>query len=204
MKISIDTAVFCQDGYCGHIRYLILNPSTWQLTHLAIKPDGLPSPYTPLVRLLPLHLITEVQARAISLRCTIDTFARCEPFIQAYYIKVDIPPDEITEMSVWTSPPSGEQVVVPVERQYVPPGEVAISRETQVEATDGHIGRFDQLIVNREDGLITHFCFRRGHLWEQRVVTVPTTDIIRVEANAIYLKLDKLGVIRLPSTPVRT
>lgn len=204
MKISIDTAVFCQDGYCGQLRYLIFNPSTWQLTHLAIKPSGLPTPYTPLVRLIPLQLVTEVQARTISLQCTIDTFAQCEPFIQAHYVKVDIPVDEITEMPGWISPPSEEQVVVPVERQHVPPGEAAISRETQVEATDRHIGRFEQLVVNQEDGLITHFCFRHGHLWEQRIVTVPTTDIVHVEANAIYLMLDKLDVTRLPSSPVRT
>jgi hypothetical protein len=156
------------------------------------------------VRLIPLSLVTEVQARTISLQCIIDTFAQCEPFKQAHYIKVDIPVDEITEMPGWISPPSEEQLVMLVERQHVPPGEVAISRETQVEATDGHIGRFEKLVVNQEDGRITHFCFRRGHLWEQRIVTVPTTDIVHVEANAIYLKLDKLGITRLPSSPVRT
>ena len=203
MNISIDTAVFCEDGYCGHTCYLVLNPTTWQLTHLVIKPDNPAASYTQLMRLTPLPLVTRVQPQSIRLQCTLDTFIQCDSFIEAHYIETDNSTDEITEMPGWISSPSEEQVVVSVERKHILPGEIAVSRETQVEATNGHVGRFDQLVINREDGLITHVCFRRGHLWEQGIVTVPTTDIIRIQENAIYLKLDKFSVTRLPFIPVR-
>lgn len=204
MNISVDTAVFCQDGYCGHTRYLIFNPFTWQFTHLVISSDGLPPPYTRLMRLASRQLVTEAHPQALWLQCTIDTFAQCEPFIQVHYVKVDIAPYELLGMPIWISPSSGEKWVVPIEEQHVPPGGVAVSRETQVEATDGHVGRFEQLVVSQEDGLITHVCFRRGHLWEQRIVTIPTTDVAHIEADAIYLKLDRASVTRLPSVSVRT
>lgn len=204
MNVSVDAAVYGQDGDCGHVRYMIFNPSTWQLTHLGISQGRLTIAQAQIVRLAPWPLVAGSDPRAIKLNCTMDAFTRLPPFIRVHYIDIEIPPHDLMEMPAWTYPPPEGKLTMPVEQRRIPPGEEAISRETQVEAVDGHVGRFEQLVVNPEVGLITHLGFRRGHLWEQKLVIVPTAEIARIEADVIYLRLDKLNVTRLPSTPTRT
>jgi hypothetical protein len=49
---------------------------------------------------------------------------------------------------------------------------------------------------------VTHLVMREGHLWGQRDVTIPVSEIDRLGENTIYLKLNKDRVEALPSTPV--
>lgn len=203
IKIRMDTAVYGQDDYCGQVRYLIINPSAWQLTHLAVGQDKLTASHAQTMRLVPREFLSEIRSQAIRLRCTKDAFGQLKPFIQVQFINIDFPPPDFMEMPAWIFPAPESSLMMSIEQQLIPPGEVAISGQTEVEAIDGHVGRFAQLDVNQEDGFITHISFLRGHLWEQKLVTVATTDIHHVEADGIYLHLDKHKVARLPSTPIR-
>ena len=64
---------------------------------------------------------------------------------------------------------------VPVEDQQIPPGELAVSRGTRVNATDGYVGHVDELVVDRENGHITHLVMREGHLWGQKDCDHPSS-----------------------------
>ena len=58
-------------------------------------------------------------------------------------------------------------------------------------ATDGHVGEVDEFIVDPADRHITHLILRKGHFWGHKDVSIPVDQIDRIEADTIYLKLDK-------------
>jgi hypothetical protein len=91
---------------------------------------------------------------------------------------------------------------VTVRREAVPPGEIAVRQGARVEATDGHVGRLDEFLLDPVTAHVSHLVMREGHLWGQRDVTIPVSEIDRLGENAIYLKLSKDQVGALPSTPI--
>jgi hypothetical protein len=52
----------------------------------------------------------------------------------------------------------------------IPPGEVEIRRGDHVQATDGHIGRVQGLVIDRRSGHVIHVLLQEGHLWGRRKV----------------------------------
>ena len=65
------------------------------------------------------------------------------------------------------------------------------------------MGWVDEFLVDPEDGYITHLILREGHLWGQKDVTIPVSEIERIEENTVYLKLNKRDVGKLPAIPIR-
>jgi sporulation protein YlmC with PRC-barrel domain len=92
---------------------------------------------------------------------------------------------------------------VAVRHKRVPHGELAVQRGAQVRASDGRIGRVDEFLVDPEDGHITHLLLREGHLWGQKDVTIPISEIERIDENTVYLKLNKHDIGKLPAIPIR-
>jgi len=83
------------------------------------------------------------------------------------------------------------------------PGELSIHRGANVAAKDGRVGKVDEFLVDLSDGHITHLVLREGHLWGQRDVTIPISEIERIEEDTVHLKLDRHSVQRLPGIPVK-
>jgi hypothetical protein len=96
----------------------------------------------------------------------------------------------------------GTTVQVPVEHRQIPPGELAVRRDTHVEATDGYVGRVDEFVVNTENGYITHLVMREGHLWGQKDVIIPLSAMGDTRDDTVFLKLDKHQIESLPTFPV--
>ena len=104
-----------------------------------------------------------------------------------YYLPYDTP-----DVTIYAS----------VEYQQIPPGELAVSRGTRVEATDGYIGKVDEFVVNPETSHITHMVMREGHLWGQKDVIIPLSAMGENRDDTVFLKLDKHQVESLPAFPV--
>lgn len=85
----------------------------------------------------------------------------------------------------------------------MPPGELALRRGTRVDATDGHVGRVDEFLIDPATGHITHVVLREGHLWGQKDVTIPVSEIDRIEEDTVHLKLDRHSIAALPAIPIR-
>jgi sporulation protein YlmC with PRC-barrel domain len=196
MDIPLKVTVYCVDGPCGQSKEVVLDRNTQEVTHLVVKEKG--APHSEL--LVPINLITESTPHEIRLRCPKGELAEMQPFLEAEIIEEKIPhyvpdiyllPVEVPE-SKW----------VTVKREAIPPGEVAVRQGARVEATDGRLGRFDELLVDPVTEQVTHLVMREGHLWGQRDVTIPVSEIDRLEENTIYLKLNKDQVQALPSTPI--
>jgi sporulation protein YlmC with PRC-barrel domain len=89
-----------------------------------------------------------------------------------------------------------------VEYQQIPAEEMAVRRVTRVEATDGYVGRVDELVVNPENGHITHLVMREGHLWGQKDVIIPLSAMGDTREDTVFLKIDKHQIESLPTFPM--
>ncbi len=78
-----------------------------------------------------------------------------------------------------------------------------IPLNAEVYGPDGRIGRVDEFLVNPTNSHVTHLVLREGHLWGQKDVTIPISEIDRIEDDVVYLKLDKYAVAHMPGTPIK-
>jgi sporulation protein YlmC with PRC-barrel domain len=198
MDIPMDAEVFCTDGFCGRSTRVVLKPGTEEVTHLVVKEKE--SPHEEI--LIPVTAVTTTTPDSINLSYTRGKLAKLQPFIETEYVKVDIPRyvGGVYSMEAYSYP---ESEVLTVKRKLTPAGELALSRGARVEATDGRVGRVDEFLIDPENDHITHIVLREGHLWGQRDVSIPVSEIERVEEDAVYLKLSKRKIEALPATPVR-
>jgi sporulation protein YlmC with PRC-barrel domain len=201
MEFPLDAQVHCRDGYCGRSTYVVLNPTTEEVTHLVVKKTQAPR----IDRLVPVQLVEDATAEhGILLKCTLEEFDDLEPFNQTHFVYTDLP-HHARDPSLTLLWP----YVVPVKRivdqkvRPIPPGELAVRRGGRVRATDGMVGRVDEFVVDPDSGNITHLCLREGHLWKDKVVCIPVEDISRIEEKVVHLKLDKETIAAMPSLRVK-
>ena len=201
MDLPIDAEVICKDGPGGRSKSIIIDPIHQKVTHIVIAEKRFPH----IERLVPLELLVSTEASTIHLRCTRSELAFMEPFMEVEFITEEgiFPEGEYRDRLYWPHVLPEEDVVLPSEIERIPPGEIEARRGMLVHAKDGTIGRVDEFIVDPLSGHITHLVLREGHLWGQRDITVPLSEIERIEDDGVYLKSDKNGIVALPSVPVQ-
>jgi len=190
MDIPLVADVRCADDDCGQSIDVIVNPVAQQVTHLVVKEKRAPHAE----RLVPMDWVMETTPHLVRLRCTTDELAAMGEFVEREYVMM--------WPSVTFTPMPGPAVVT-LTHEHVPPGELAIHRGARVEASDGHVGQVDEFLIDPTDGHITHLVLREGHLWGRKDVTIPVSEIDRIEGYVIHLRLNKHSIEKLPSVPVR-
>lgn len=202
MDIPLNVEVHCSDGACGRSTAIIVDPATNQVTHFVVQ-DG-EAEY-----LVPISAIAESSTVSISLRWSLQELAATEPFVR------EVPADE-EQLEIMGAAMAGSSALGPytspdpayiaealsnatVMHEHIPENEVAIHQEARVEATDGDVGKVDELIIDPETNVISHLVLRHGHFWGKRDITVPVDQIDHVEDDVVYLKLDKKAIGKLPS-----
>jgi len=187
--IPVRAEVWCSDGLCGHSDELIVNPAAKQVTHLIVKEEQ--GAYVE--RLVPVEKVAESSPGQIRLSLSKDELGQMEHFVDREFVPA------------WPSgayPAGAEPSIMVVAHERVPHGETAIHRGAHVYAVDGLLGRVDDLVIDAESERITHLVLQEGRFWGQKDVTIPVSGIDRIEADRIYLKLDKHTVGELPTVPV--
>jgi sporulation protein YlmC with PRC-barrel domain len=198
MDIPIDAEVFCSDGLYGRSTYVVLKPNTEEVTHLVVKGNKLPHKEV----LIPITAVTATTPDSINVRYSRDEMAKMLPFIETEYVKVNIPRYAVGSyvMEPYVYP---EVETLPVKHEAIPADELAVRRGAWVEATDGRVGRVDEFLVDPENDHVTHIILREGHLWGQKEVTIPVSEIERIGENTVHLKMAKRQIEALPVIPVR-
>jgi sporulation protein YlmC with PRC-barrel domain len=198
MDIPIDVEVFCTDGYCGRSTGAVLKPNTEEVTHLVVKEKE--SPHEEI--LIPVTAVTASTPDSINLSYTRKKLAQLQPFVETDFVKIEIPryAGGLYSMAGEFYP---ESEVWGVKHKVIPEGELALLRGARVEATDGRVGRVDELLIDPEDNRITHLVLREGHLWGQKEVTIPVSEIERIAEDTVHLKIDKRTIESLPTVPVQ-
>ncbi|HLE51843.1 MAG TPA: PRC-barrel domain-containing protein [Anaerolineales bacterium] len=200
MDIPMNAEVLCSDGLCGHTTCIIINPITQKITHVVVKEKQLPHTE----RLVPEDFILEATPESIRLRCKDTELSALDEFVAYRFVQADMPPYYPLGgyTAFWPYAVAKETTLVSKEER-IPPGELAIHRRARVEASDGPVGRVDEFLVDPSDGKITHLILREGHLWGQKDVTIPVSQIDHFGADTAYLKLNKDSIGKLPAIPVR-
>jgi hypothetical protein len=201
MEIPLDAQVECTDGVGGSSVYVLINPVIENVTHLVVRADS--SPHAEYI--VPVDLISATVAGSIQLRCSKAELEKMDPFIQKSFIQEKVP-DYVGNQEngmggsfYWPYVVPDVTVYESVENQQIPDHEMAVSRGTPVEASDGPIGHVDEFLVNPENGKITHLVLREGHLWGQKDVIIPLSAIRESRKDTVYLNLDKHEVESLPA-----
>jgi sporulation protein YlmC with PRC-barrel domain len=191
MDIPIKAEVVCSDGTCGRSTFVILKPDNEQVTHVVVEENSLSYAQ----RLVPIDQIVESTPQRLQLRCSKKELDKMDCFIET-----ELLPGNFTN-TLWPNTVA-ELPVIMLEHELVPAGELAIDRGSRVVATDGFIGHVDEFIIDPVNKQITYLVLREGHLWGQKEVTLPVTEIDRIEDDTIYLKLSKAEVEKLPKMPI--
>ena len=191
MDIPLGANVECSDGLVGTLTNIILNPATETVTHLVVKEHG----FVGSERLVSEDFVKETTQDTIFLSISKEEFQSLEDFVQTEFLPSDIPAFMTDGYLAW---PMQEWVPPILQHEAVPPGEFSVRKGAKVCALDGHVGRVDEFLVEKENGHITHLILREGHLWDKKDVSVPVDQIDRYEDKCVYLKMDKKSVEELP------
>ncbi len=206
MDIPINAKVICQDGECGKTICVLINPIRKVVTHIVVQEKG----FVGIERLVPIDQILESRADQINLRCSQSEFSEFEFFKESHYIGGE---EQLLDYQAehyychpYITPAFSEDFEYKSlieEIELIPPDELGIHRGAEVYATDGKIGRVDELLISPNDDKISHIILREGHLWGQKLVTIPISEIGRIETDLVYLKLNKQAIEKLPAIPVK-
>jgi sporulation protein YlmC with PRC-barrel domain len=212
---TIGTEVSCSDGACGELSRVVVDPVARAVTHLVVEPKHDPG----FGRLVPLDLV-DATAAGIRLRCTMTEFDKLGPAEETKFIpggtgSVDYAEGEVLSWPYYglgmggglVAPAGGLGVDMAdigqtVIYDKIPLGEVSVSRDQPVHATDGNIGRVQGLIIDPRDHHVTHVLLQEGHLWGRKEVAIPISAVSRVDNDGIQLSMAKAGVQDLPPVDI--
>jgi hypothetical protein len=159
--------VDCLDGVAGRSTYVIGNPATQQVTHVVVKS------YRPPFReyLVPVDQVEDTTPDRIKLKCTRDDLLKMEPFEVEQYVHEKFP-EYISSQAAYQTPGmiirTEVDTTLEVKHQNIPPGEMALRRGAQVEATDGPVGQVDELLINSNNQQVTHLILLQGNPLKNR------------------------------------
>jgi sporulation protein YlmC with PRC-barrel domain len=206
MDISINAKVYCTDGECGKTICVIIDPIKKEITHIVVREKGIAG----LEQLVPVDDILESTSDEIRLRCTRNEFILLESFSKYEYLPGDDNFLEFEQEHYYIHPYSlpdfedAYKYATHYEKiERVPQGELGIRRGAKVHASDGKVGQVDEFVVSPEDHHVSHLVLREGHLWGEKLVTIPVSEIDHVETDRVFLKLDKQAIEQLPVLRVK-
>jgi sporulation protein YlmC with PRC-barrel domain len=196
MNVPLNVDVHCTDGRCGRSTHIILNPVTEKVMHIVVKEQE--APYTE--RIVPIKWVKETTPELILLNHTKDEVTALDVFNQTNFVQRDVPhyaaDPKITELWPYVVP---AKRIISEKHLQVPSGGRAVRRWARVKATNGDIGQVDEFIVDPESKYVTHLVLKEGLPWKKKQITIPVSEIERIENYTVYLKLNKQAVKALPT-----
>ncbi len=200
IDLPMKAEVHCSDGVVGFSTHVIGNPVDHQVTHLVVK--SVQPPFNEYI--VPLCKLEETASHLIKLSCARKEFEKMEQFEVEEYIHTRYSNYQ------WLPYQLPSQVLVdevdeyvPVKNRNIPQGEITVWRGAKVEAIDGYVGLLDELLINSNNMQATHLVLRERNIFQQREITIPISQIERMDEDTMYLKLDRQSVKELPTTPIQ-
>ena len=214
-EIPLDVMVVCVDGECGESSHIIIERNSQKVTHFVVKVGNLLESGRYLV---PIDRVVRTTPKSIALDCTKKELAAMPPFTRMQFLNPithqyepleNFNDEAIASRSsylMWSdasmlADTSMDVFSIPVEEELIPEGEMAVHRGASVEATDGHIGKVEEFLVDPKDSHITHLVLEKGHLWDKQELTIPMSAIARMDEEYIYLNIDKATVKSFTGKP---
>jgi len=207
-EIPLDAMVVCVDGECGKSSHVIIERYSQKVTHFVVKAGNFIESHKHLVSV---DCVVRTTPESVALNCTKQELAAMPPFTEMRFLNPitreyealeNFSDEAIASRSshlTWSDPSmlsnTGSGIFsVPIEEELIPEGEIAVHRGASIEATDGHIGKVEEFLVDPGDRHITHLVLEEGHLWDKKELTIPISAISRMDEEYIYLNVDKATV----------
>ena len=200
MDISIHTEVRCLDGVVGKSTYIIVDLVTEQVDHIVIKTKEDGREY-----LVPVEKIRVADRQEILLDCYKHEIGELTPFHSIYFNTNEFysgtPPVPSVEMG------SHNTLYHPYRTSETPVHhsrmQLAVNKGAVVLATDGRVGKIDELIIDPKTHQVTHLILRQHHLTNASMITIPVTNIERADMDTVLLKIGKKEVAALPTETIK-
>ena len=200
-NIPLKVNVQCSDSACGKSINMIVNPVTYKVTHIVVEDNSLPDNPT---RLVPVENVARTSHNQITLSCSKDDVAGMHPFIVTRFVQQSASGQAYSSGEAYHSQyVLNDTAYDSVQERQIPEDELAVYGGMIIKATDGEVGKLDELVLDPTRGDITHLQMREGHLWGKKDVAIPVSEVQFVDRDTIYLKLDKNAVKALSAVPVR-
>lgn len=217
----LGAGVGCDDGECGTLKSLVVNPGDDVVTHLVVEPAHHQGPG----RLVPLRLVHTALSGGgkseVRIGCTMAEFGELDA-AETTYLSPGTgdpgirPGGEPAASWPYYAPPGvmggpglpGDgpgDAAVAVTVDTVPdqlPGEDEVSRGEHVHATDGDIGHVQGIAVDQGTGRLTFVRLRTGHLWSRKAVLIPRSAVVDVGADGFHLNITRQQVHNLPTADI--
>ena len=215
--IPLDAKVVCVDGEYGKSSHIIIEQNSQKVTHFVVEISNLLESHKYLVSI---EYVVRTTPESVALNCTKKELTAMPSFTQMQFLNPvtyeyealkDFSEDALAYRNsylMWTDPSldgdmNTDIFSMPIEAESIPAGEMAVRKGAWVEATDGHIGRVEEFLVDPSDRHITHLVLEKGHLWHKKVLTLPLSEILYMNEDYIYLKLNKQAIKSLTAIAVK-
>lgn len=191
LDIPVNAKVSCRDGHAGTSTYIIMNPINQEVSHIVVQEfiHGRSAE-----RMVPMGAIASTTPSSIELNMSLAELTELPEFIEDFYIQ-----NVQTEADA-----SGillEPFVTPMDLQVstvisenIPTDGIVVRRGMSIEATDGFVGKVRELIIDPVNHKVTHVLLHKGHLFGQKDMMIPLANVERIDADTIFLGIDKTAV----------
>jgi sporulation protein YlmC with PRC-barrel domain len=196
VDIKINAKVQCRDKQAGLVSGVIFDPIKDELTHIVAKYHG--EEY----EVAASHIVF-ADDDIVEITLTSDALAEQPNFLETSYIRAPMEHTDFVDMTGYYYSPYVTMETVVVHHKHIPVNEVAYTRNTPVFATDGRIGKIDELVVDPTNYHISHIVLREGHLWGQKDIVIGADHIKKVDHEGVHLNMMKKEIEALPTTPIK-
>jgi hypothetical protein len=190
MEIPLKANVICADGDGGAAAGALVQAEGRAVTHVLVRPAQMAL----VRRMIPIDTIIETTSDSVHIRLTVKESTEAQA-LDAVEFMPEIEPMDLAL-------PGAQLTETPLAIPHPPPGALIIDHGLPVDASDGHLGGLDALLIEPLSAAITHIIIREGHLWNKREVTVPANNVARFDEDGVVLDLNKAQVEQLPTTKV--
>jgi sporulation protein YlmC with PRC-barrel domain len=218
--LPMGATVTCQDGDCGTLQQLVVDPLAGTVTHLVVERPHRRGAG----RLVPVNLLSRTVPE-VHLTCTLAQFEVLEPaedsqFLPGAHASWGVDTEQVLSWPYYGLAVGGSSVMGGSPALYrgldldgmgegpelliqdrVPVGEIEVRRGEHVSAVDGDIGKVQGLVVDVTDHRVSHVLLQEGHLWGDKTVAIPFSEV-RSVAKGIVTSLTKDQVRDLPAVDV--
>jgi sporulation protein YlmC with PRC-barrel domain len=113
---------------------------------------------------------------------------KMEPFVYEEYARTEIP-SHLGYPYILPITSVNEEVEfdAPVKYHAFAPDEFAVCPGLRIEAIDGSVGEVDVLRIDSASMQITHLILRERHVFEQKEIVIPVSQIEHIGIDVIYL-----------------
>lgn len=206
LDLNIGARIHCQDGECGKLHKVVVDPHTQRVTDLIVEKGFLLTTD----RILPVDLVERTSDGDVYLAISGDSLAACPEYREVEFME---PAPDIQagiydrgDIRCWpgTYHAACPDPVVPLVRKRVHEGVDAnlavVERGTPVKTAQGTYGEVDHVLVDAKSGKISHLVVRKGLIPYYPIIPISDVRVTSDEAITVDLTEEEIdGLVRYKS-----